>query len=335
MPDLEKMMLPAGVAQTTRIGFGCSNLLGDKTHAAGLELLHAAYDGGIRHFDVARVYNFGDAEAMVGEFAAGKRDTITLTTKFGKMPRGGVARMKGPVQLARRVMRSSAWLRKLIRRNLSNLTQGSQFDPASAKLSLDASLQALKTDYLDLFLLHEGTVADCTDEMLTFLQRAREGGKILAFGCGSGYHSIPTIANGRPDFLGVAQFESSLADRNIEAFGAIRPPQTQLVSTHGALGAAAAMKHHLAANPPLAMRWSDTLGVDLTGGPGLYGLLLRHALVANPGGLVLFRASTPERLRATLAATERVTLDGGSEFTLREMTEFFATTEKGGAHAKA
>ena len=318
MADLERVMLPGAARPTTRIGFGCSNLLGDKTRAAGLELLQTAYELGIRHFDVARVYNFGDAEAMVGEFAAGKREGITITTKFGKMPRGGVARMKGPVQLARRLMRSSSWLRKLVRRNVSNLTQGSQFDPATAQLSLEASLGALRTDYLDLFLLHEGTVSDCTDEMLAFLQRARADGKIRAFGCGSGFHSIPAIADGRPDFLEVAQFESTLADGNVTAFQQIRPAGTQLISTHGALGAAGEIRNHLAAHPTLARRWSDSLGVDLTQGAGLYGLLLRHALAANPGGLVLFRASTPERLRMTLAAMEGITLEG-SRSTLQEM----------------
>lgn len=304
MADLEIVRLPQTATPTTRLGFGCSNLLGEKTREDGLRLLHAAYESGVRHFDVARVYNFGDAEAIVGEFAEGKRDKITITTKFGKAPRAGVARMRGPVQLARRFMRGSPWLRQVIRRNVSAMTQAAQFEPALAQASLEASLRALKTDVIDIFLLHEGVSADCTDEMLDFLHRLRTAGKIRAFGCGSAYQAVSRIAQTRPEFLEVAQFESDAQNENRDAFEAIRPICNKWIVTHGALASVGTLHRHIAANPGLRMRWRDIAGIDLTDLSALCGFLLRHSLDLNPGSQVLFRASTVERVRATVTALQ-------------------------------
>ena len=46
-------------------------------------MLGAAYDAGIRHFDVARSYGYGDAEGVVGEFLRGCSEQVTVTSKFG------------------------------------------------------------------------------------------------------------------------------------------------------------------------------------------------------------------------------------------------------------
>ena len=70
MPSLANFSLPGTPLTTTVIGFGCSNLFGGKTREEGLRLLEVAYDCGIRHFDVARYYGFGDAEGLLGEFGA-------------------------------------------------------------------------------------------------------------------------------------------------------------------------------------------------------------------------------------------------------------------------
>lgn len=48
-----------------------------------MRLLDAAYDAGIRHFDVAPLYGQGEAAALFGEFPRGRRDKVTVTTKFG------------------------------------------------------------------------------------------------------------------------------------------------------------------------------------------------------------------------------------------------------------
>ena len=306
MAGTETIQLPGSGIETSRVGFGCSNLLGDKTREMGLHLLETAYECGVRHFDVARVYNFGDAEAIVGDFAAGKRDKITISTKFGLKPLEGVARMRGPVQLVRRIMRSSSWVRNLVRRNVKKLTEAGQFDVATAQASLEASLRALRTDYLDLYLMHECSAPDCTEDIQAFLQRAKQEGKIRVHGCGTAFGRVPRIAAEKPAFLQVAQFESSLLTPTVAAFEAIRPEATELVVTHGAMTAADPVRNFLQSQPAKRAELQNSLGLDLASNTNLYGFLLRCALRENPQGMVLFRAAAPERIRATLTAMEKI-----------------------------
>jgi aryl-alcohol dehydrogenase-like predicted oxidoreductase len=308
MSELRTIELPGSSAKTSRVGFGCSNLLGDKTREAGVGLLNQAYESGVRHFDVARVYNYGDAEALVGEFAAGKRDSVTICTKFGFMPREGVAKMKGPVQLVRRLMRSSSWVRKLVRRNVRSLTQAGQFDPVTARVSLETSLRMLRTEYIDIYLLHEGSVGDCSEEIFAFLEQAKAEGKIRAFGCGSAFEKVPPIASSRPKFLQVAQFESSIVRPNVEDFYKIRPLQNLLPITHGAMAATSIIKNHVASYPILERKLMKITGLEIAKGSTLYGLVLCQALHENPDGMVLFRASTKEKIQATLKAMDNINL---------------------------
>ena len=298
--NLSGLRFPASTIETTRIGFGCSNLLGDKTRDEGLRLLHTAYDCGVRHFDVARVYNFGDAESLVGEFQSEKRDKITITTKFGLIPREGVAKLKGPVELARRIMRSSSFVRQLVRKNVRTFTQAGRFDLATAQASLDTSLRALRTDYIDVYLLHEAFAKDCTDEILNFLQSAIAQGKIRTYGVGSSYAKIEEIAKEKSAFLQIAQFESSLMQPNIKAFDQVRPQETFMAITHGALSAAKSLQEKMSDDSALAGRWSKQLGVDLADPSKLHAILLQYSLFTNPKGGVIFRASTQARIKSNI-----------------------------------
>jgi D-threo-aldose 1-dehydrogenase len=317
--EFQRIELLGASAGTHRVGFGCSNLLGDKTPKAGLGLLHAAYESGIRHFDVARVYNYGDAEGLVGEFASGRRDKITISTKFGLMPRENVARMKGPVRLVRRLMRSSSWIRKRVRRNVKSLTRSAQFDPVTARISLETSLRALRTDYIDIYLLHECGLSDCSDEILAFLEHAKAEGKIRMFGCGTAFEKVPSIATARPQFLQVAQFETSILRPNVESFESIRPVQNLLLITHGALSVASTIKTRLTSDPAFEESLIRGTGVEIHHASALYGLLLRLAMLENPNGIVLFRAGAAERVRSTLKAMEGISISDTQLSALRTM----------------
>jgi aryl-alcohol dehydrogenase-like predicted oxidoreductase len=53
---------------TTRLGFGCSSVMGSLNRRDSLRMLASAFDAGIRHFDVAPMYGYGEAEVCLGEF---------------------------------------------------------------------------------------------------------------------------------------------------------------------------------------------------------------------------------------------------------------------------
>src|SRR5205807_2674411 len=102
-------------------------------------LLHAALDRGITHFDTARMYGVGQAEVALGEFLAGRRDQVTVATKVGLVPPPSAFRV-----LPGRLLRGPLGVRR-------------GFDLRSVQRSLDRSLKALRTDYVDLLFLHECT----------------------------------------------------------------------------------------------------------------------------------------------------------------------------------
>jgi aryl-alcohol dehydrogenase-like predicted oxidoreductase len=308
MFELRTVTLPGSTRSTTALGFGCNNLLGDKTRAQGLDLLHTAYDCGIRHFDVARYYGYGDAEGLVGEFAAGKRDQITITTKFGMQPLKSVAKHKGIVQIARRLMRSSSFIRRMVQRKVHSMVQAGQFDVPTAQGSLEMSLRMLKTDYIDLYLLHEATAADCGPELLEFLQRAQNEGKIRAFGIGSAYSKVADVLKEKPAFTSIVQFESSITAPNLEAIRAMRTGTQQLIVTHGSFSAASQLQQRVADDAAFAKRCKEALANDLADTTVLAGFILQQALRANKDGLVLFRGGTPERIRSNVRAATQVAL---------------------------
>jgi D-threo-aldose 1-dehydrogenase len=292
-----------------RISFGCSNLLGNKTATEGLNLLNAAYDAGIRSFDVARVYNFGDAERLVGEFAGSRRRELTLTTKFGLMPNANVAKMGGVVKALRYLMRSSSVVRKLVRQNVGTIIQKGRFDVPTAQASLEDSLRSLDTDYIDIYLLHEATLVDCTDELLSFLMRARQQGKIRSFGIGSNYRHVPQIAQRAPYFVGVTQFDSSPVNDHRRHFDGIRPAENKLVITHGSFSGTEVLRSAFLTLTPEVGRWSERVGFDLTSPGVFHAALLRCALRSNQNGKVIFRTSTVDRIAENMRALDTAFTD--------------------------
>jgi D-threo-aldose 1-dehydrogenase len=280
---------------TSALGFGCSALLGEKTRAEAIQLLNAAFESGIRYFDVARMYGYGEAERLVGEFARGRRHDVIIATKFGIEPSAPSA-VNGPIRAAiRRVMKISPKARRLIsKRAIASLKTG-RFQPSAAARSLETSLRALGTDHIDIYLLHECSVADTlSDELLSFLQQARREGKIRYFGIGTNAEEVMRICRQRPDFASIVQFGSSVLcphPEKLQAPGA--------VVTHGSLaGSYAALSAFLRNRPEVAGEWLVRLGVDCRQPDLLAGLLLSYAVSVNARGPVLFRSSRADTVRA-------------------------------------
>jgi hypothetical protein len=147
-------------------------------------LLATAFDSGIAHFDVARMYGVGQAEAELGRFARARRGDVTIATKFGIEPRTGLsalARFQGP---ARAVLARSPGLRSAIKRRGDLIDASRQYDARTARRSLDESLAQVGTGYFDIFFVHGPRPADEVrfEELSAFFADAQREGKIRSWG---------------------------------------------------------------------------------------------------------------------------------------------------------
>ncbi|MBP1823255.1 aldo/keto reductase [Mycobacterium sp. OAE908] len=122
--------------EVSPIGVGTMGLspgvYGDVTDDDALRLIGAAIDRGATFLDTADAYGRGEGERLVARAVAGRRDEVTLATKFGYV---------GPDQ-GRRV--DVGYRMKLF----------VDASPAHAAAAIDASLSRLGVDHVDLWYLH-------------------------------------------------------------------------------------------------------------------------------------------------------------------------------------
>ncbi|NDI99967.1 aldo/keto reductase [Flavobacterium sp. LaA7.5] len=137
----------------SEVSFGCMSL--QSTSAGNDILINRAIDEGITLFDTADLYEKGENERLLGTAVKGRRKDIVLSTKVGNRWRD----------------------------------DGSGWDWCPTKkhilTAVDESLKRLQTDYIDLYLLHGGTIDDPMDETIEAFERLQEQGKIVSYGLSS------------------------------------------------------------------------------------------------------------------------------------------------------
>ena len=138
-----------GPLRVSRVGLGCNNFGGRLDLAATRRVVDAALDTGVSFLDTADIYGErGGSERLLGELLQGRRDRVVLATKFGGEMGDGA----------------------------------SGGAPAYVAEALDASLQRLQTDHVDLLYHHfpdERTpIADTVGAMVEQVQ----AGKTRAIG---------------------------------------------------------------------------------------------------------------------------------------------------------
>lgn len=151
---MNKRILGSTGLEVSEIGFGAwqlcnSDSWGGMDEQTALRLIDEAIDGGINLFDTAPNYAATRSEQILGEALENRRDKVVLVSKFGHTP-------EGPKEF------TVDWFWK----------------------SLDASLGRLRTDYLDVLLLHNppGEIYSGTDPVWDALEKARAQGKIRHYG---------------------------------------------------------------------------------------------------------------------------------------------------------
>jgi aryl-alcohol dehydrogenase-like predicted oxidoreductase len=194
-----------------RLGFGCGSVMGRVGRRASLAAMHAAWDAGVTLFDTARSYGYGEAEALLGEFIAGRRAQATIITKFGIVAREQRAWRRVAKPVVRAALTAVPSLRAHLRRGLANEMSAPAFSVAGLNASLEASLRALRTDYVDILLAHEAPASLMQqDDLMDALARLVQAGKALRVGIsGSQQVAARVVAEGSAT-LSVVQFAANL-----------------------------------------------------------------------------------------------------------------------------
>jgi aryl-alcohol dehydrogenase-like predicted oxidoreductase len=272
-----------------------------------MRLLSAAVELGIRHFDVARSYGSGDAEAILGDFLTTTNEPCTVTSKCGIAPAAtyGLPGRRTKA-LARAALRKVPGPYRALRSRATASMQGGQFGPEQIRRSLETSLRALRRDHIEAFLLHECTpeewASGSVQEVLSDLVGSG------AIGCAG----PATSAAGTLEILGheslavpLVQFHDDGDMFGAEVIGLARRRGTSTI-THGVLHRnLRALRASLAgASEPALREWSGRLDGEVTDASVLAALLLRRAMARNRGGVVLFRTNDAGHLRSTVEAAK-------------------------------
>ncbi|HPW52501.1 MAG TPA: aldo/keto reductase, partial [Spirochaetota bacterium] len=152
--------------EVSALGMGCWAIggpfyYGDKPDGWGnindeesVKAIQTALSLGINFFDTADAYGVGHSEEVLGKALEGKRNEAVISTKFAHFGNSETKTLNG-----------------------INIT------PSYIEKACDASLKRLKTDYIDVYLLHEWNIgiAD-VDTVCSVLERLVEKGKIRTYG---------------------------------------------------------------------------------------------------------------------------------------------------------
>jgi aryl-alcohol dehydrogenase-like predicted oxidoreductase len=294
---VERLRLVDGV-ETTPLGYGCAGLAAQATQRESVRLLEVAHDAGIRHFDVARSYGYGEAERALGRFLAGRRDTVTVTTKLGLAPPPAAGALRVAKAVARRAVRLAPALRGPLRAGSGTLVRGGRFGVDEARASLETSLVELGTDHVDLLLLHDCEPADVSDDLVAFLQGVVATGQARAVGLATGREQTAAIARARPELAGLVQVADSVL---LPHPAALAGPGAALITHSTVREAAPRLAQHLAA-PGTAAAWAAQGGADLRDGAVLGRFLVAAALRRNARGVTLVGSRDERHLRADAEA---------------------------------
>ncbi len=159
-------------------------------------------------------------------------------------------------------------------------------------------------------LLHEAAAEDLRDEsLLRFLEDATRAGKIGAFGVGSAAGKIPALYAERSAYCPVIQCEWDplwSADRYAGHF---------TVFHNVFKNWPARLAEQFRRDEALCRRWSQETGADLAAPGMLFSLLMKAALLHNPGGIILFFS----KKKRNIAGNARIACDAALETPARTL----------------
>jgi aryl-alcohol dehydrogenase-like predicted oxidoreductase len=178
----------------SEIGFGTWPLSGGseaklaygKTNdAESKRALRTAYELGINFYDTSDFYGFGHVENLMGEVFEDVRKDIIIVTKVGMI----------------------------------SVQNDQDFSTEHMVKCIDESLKRLRTDYIDVYLLHNPTIEMLEDgRILSLLNTFKSQGKILTFGVST---RVPSDGFGFINKFGtnIIEFNYNMIDHRAQDIG--------------------------------------------------------------------------------------------------------------------
>src|SRR3954452_4918139 len=143
-----------GSLEVSAIGLGCMGLSQSyppiPERQDGIDLIRAAVDRGVTFFDTAQVYGPFANEELVGEALEPVRDQVVIATKFGF--------------------------------DLESGSGGLDSSPETIRRSVDASVERLRTETIDLLYQHRVDPTVPIEDVAGTVKELIEAGKVRHFG---------------------------------------------------------------------------------------------------------------------------------------------------------
>ena len=174
--------------QLSPLGFGAATqggLFQSVSEADANAVFQTAWDAGIRYFDTAPWYGFGQSELRLGEFLRGKQDYV-LSSKVGRLLREGIP--PHPSQLG------SDGTLVFKTGTPYNVTYDYSYD--GVMRSFEESLERLGVERIAILFLHDPdvlglSVNEVMDGGYKALHELREQGLVNAIGAGMNQWQMP------------------------------------------------------------------------------------------------------------------------------------------------
>ncbi|RME61159.1 aldo/keto reductase [Candidatus Parcubacteria bacterium] len=277
---MEQVILPYTSMRVSRLGFGTASIHHLFREKDRLNLLFAAYDAGITHFDTARMYGEGMAESTLGKFMSHcGRSRITIGTKLGFPAKPFAEHLPALMYLEKA---SSSVLRRFgIEKQRERMRD---LSPRGAEKSLMKSLRALRTDYVDVLFIHEPSIHELAKirDLVPWLEQQKQKGHVRYLGLSGKADVCLAISSMLPECFDILQVEDSLVGMDADA---LRKAGRALQITFGYF-----------------RRWSEERTYERM--DEIY--IVRKALERNEKGMILFSTRRIERIKKAAAAVEQV-----------------------------
>jgi len=226
---LQEIELGRSGIRVPAIGFGCAALLGRTGKKDSLRALGAAWDEGIRFFDTARSYGYGESEALLGAFLKGRRDQAVVATKFGILPAPQSGWKRVAKSAARSIVSMVPSARSLVRKAAGTQFSPNQFTIPVLHQSIEESLRMLGTHYVDILFLHSApsSVLEQQD-LLGAMGRLVDQGKVRLAGLSAEPAVVATALERQTEPLRAMQFPCNVFDL-LAAFSLVGKNETGML----------------------------------------------------------------------------------------------------------